>query len=85
MAHRIDKFDYKFCCGMTVGGVLLIRRDQFEKINGFSNKYFVSSKINNYIIIFSRTLKSIELLDVSNKTVQTKFLEYQLFKLIFFK
>jgi len=40
LAHRIDKFNYTFCCGMTVGGVLLMRRDQFVKINGFSNQYF---------------------------------------------
>ena len=43
MAHKIDKFAYKFCCGMTIGGVLGMRKDQFIKINGYSNEYYVSS------------------------------------------
>ena len=42
MAHKIDKFAYKFCCGMTIGGVLGMKKDQFIKINGYSNEYYVS-------------------------------------------
>jgi len=40
LAHRIDKYEYKFCCGMTIGGVLMLKTDQFIKINGFSNEYY---------------------------------------------
>lgn len=42
LAHRIDKFNYKFCCGITVGGILILKAKQFYFINGFSNQYYVS-------------------------------------------
>ena len=41
LAHKIDKFKYKFCCGITVGGVLGMWKDQFIKVNGYSNEYYV--------------------------------------------
>lgn len=40
LAHRIDKFNYKFCCGITVGGILILKAKQFYFINGFSNQYY---------------------------------------------
>ena len=42
ISYRLDKFGYKFCCGITIGGILAMRKEQFKKINGFSNEYFVS-------------------------------------------
>ncbi|XP_076825859.1 beta-1,4-galactosyltransferase 1-like [Clavelina lepadiformis] len=40
LSHRIDKFNYEFCCGMTVGGVIGMTNEQFQNINGFSNAYY---------------------------------------------
>ncbi|XP_078489251.1 beta-1,4-galactosyltransferase 2-like [Ciona intestinalis] len=39
LSHRMDKFNYRFCCGVTVGGVLGMLPAQFAKVNGFSNIY----------------------------------------------
>ena len=41
LSHRFDKYNYELCCGVTIGGVLGMRKEQFEKINGFSNSYNV--------------------------------------------
>uniref|UniRef100_H2ZJ92 Galactosyltransferase C-terminal domain-containing protein n=1 Tax=Ciona savignyi TaxID=51511 RepID=H2ZJ92_CIOSA len=35
----MDKFDYRWCCGVTVGGVLGMTPEQYIKINGYSNKF----------------------------------------------
>uniref|UniRef100_H2YCN0 Galactosyltransferase C-terminal domain-containing protein n=1 Tax=Ciona savignyi TaxID=51511 RepID=H2YCN0_CIOSA len=41
LACSVNKFNYNaLCCGMTVGGVLMFTSDQFEKTNGFSNRYW---------------------------------------------
>jgi len=43
LAHRIDRYNYRFCCGVTVGGVVGFTKEQFQKVNGFSNMFNVSS------------------------------------------
>nr|XP_002124765.3 beta-1,4-galactosyltransferase 3-like [Ciona intestinalis] len=39
LSARLDKYNYRLCCGVTVGGVLGLKPQQFIKINGYSNKY----------------------------------------------
>uniref|UniRef100_H2YMA4 Galactosyltransferase N-terminal domain-containing protein n=1 Tax=Ciona savignyi TaxID=51511 RepID=H2YMA4_CIOSA len=39
LSHRMDKFNYRFCCGVTIGGVLGMSPAQFHSVNGFSNVY----------------------------------------------
>uniref|UniRef100_H2XNF7 Beta-1,4-galactosyltransferase n=2 Tax=Ciona intestinalis TaxID=7719 RepID=H2XNF7_CIOIN len=40
MSYTVNKFNYTFCCGMTVGGVLSFTEEQFIKVNGFSNHFW---------------------------------------------
>ncbi|XP_076446853.1 beta-1,4-galactosyltransferase 4-like [Babylonia areolata] len=40
MCSAIDKYNYKLRVYHTIGGVAAITREQFEKVNGFSNTYF---------------------------------------------
>lgn len=41
LSSSIDKFNYKpVCCGMTVGGVLAFKEEQYRKVNGFPNSFW---------------------------------------------
>ncbi|OWF45120.1 beta-1,4-N-acetylgalactosaminyltransferase bre-4-like [Mizuhopecten yessoensis] len=40
LSAAIDKFNYRLPYGSIVGGVTQLRKDDVEKINGFSNMYF---------------------------------------------
>lgn len=39
MSASIDKFRYVLIYKELVGGVLAIRADQYEQLNGFSNRF----------------------------------------------
>ncbi|CAK8671011.1 unnamed protein product [Clavelina lepadiformis] len=39
IAPYIDKYEYRFCCGVTVGAAMGYTREQFEELNGYSNEY----------------------------------------------
>ena len=45
IAPYIDKYSYKFCCGLTVGAAIGFTKQQFEDLNGFSNEYAVRKDI----------------------------------------
>lgn len=40
LSYRISKYDYKPFYDEYFGGVTILRKDHYEKINGFSNCYF---------------------------------------------
>ena len=43
IAPFIDKFEYKFVNGLTVGAAVGFTEDQFVAVNGYSNEYAVST------------------------------------------
>ncbi|XP_076820561.1 beta-1,4-galactosyltransferase 2-like isoform X1 [Clavelina lepadiformis] len=39
LSHKIERLHYRFCCGLTIGGVLGLTSSQLEAVNGFPNAY----------------------------------------------
>ncbi|XP_076819793.1 beta-1,4-galactosyltransferase 2-like [Clavelina lepadiformis] len=40
LSHKIERLRYRFCCGLTIGGVLGLTSSQLEAVNGFPNAYY---------------------------------------------
>ena len=50
LAPFIDKFDYKFVKGLTVGAAVGFTEEQYVAVNGYSNEYAVSVTVLSIVL-----------------------------------